>query len=409
MHRTNPFTLLTAQLSLFGEPAAAPAAAEAAAGEASGVPAASADASSREGTRNAGARSAFAAPEPRYGRQPGQTAAPQQTPAPAAPQAPDKGRRFRELIRGEFKDQYAEETQRMLNRRFRETDERLRAMQPIIDLLDRRYGAGGDMAKLMSAVEADRAAQEQAAAERAGMTPQQARAMQAQAAADGQRMTPEQARIAQEHAATARAGMTSQQARAMQDQAAELAGMTPQQARAMQAQAVADGQRLTPQQAYAMQDQTAADRQPRPAPDPAADGQRTPDPRRIAEQHTHAMARAQVRRWQAEAEALREKYPDFDLAAASRNGMFRYLLRSGDYPMEAAYRAAFADALAARAATNAQKAVTDHIRARGSRPQEAGAAATPAFTAREDVSKLSDEDVRRVLAQISNGRKVTFG
>ena len=253
--------------------------------------------------------------------QPEQTAAPQQqtqTTETAPAEAPDKGKLFRELIKGEYKDQYAEATQQLINRRFKETDQRLRSMQPIIDMLDQRYGTKGDMTKLMGAIESDRAYWQEAA--------------------DG-------------------AGMTVEQYQAMQKLQAE------------------NRQLMEAQQS----------------------------------QQRQYMARIQYQKWEAEAETLRQKYPDFDLDAATQNDMFRYLLKSGNYPMEAAYEAAFAGELAAKAAANAQKAVTDNIRARGSRPREAGAAATPAFTVKDDVSKLSDEDVRNVLAQIGNGRKVTFG
>jgi len=292
-----PFTLLTIDLSMFGEGAAA---AAAPAGE--GLAPAATDAP--------------AAPEVRYGKQPEQTAAPQQQ--TQTTETPDKGKLFKELIKGEYKDQYTEATQQLINRRFKETDQRIQSMQPVIDLLDQRYGTGGDMTKLMGAIESDRA---------------------------------------------------------YWQEAADTAGMTVEQYQAMQKLESQNRQLRAAQQS----------------------------------QQQQFMARVQYQKWEQEAETLKQKYPDFDLAAATENDMFRYLLKSGNYPMEAAYEAAFAGELAARAAANAQKAVTDNIRARGNRPKEAGAAATPAFTVKDDVSKLSDEDVRNVLAQIGNGRKVTFG
>jgi hypothetical protein len=84
------------------------------------------------------------------------------------------------------------------------------------------------------------------------------------------------------------------------------------------------------------------------------------------------------------------------------------LLRN-NFPMEEAYKSAFSDRILAAAIADAQKSVTDNIKARGSRPPEAGAASTPAFAVKDDVSKLSDKDVLEVLAQINSGRKVTFG
>lgn len=90
------------------------------------------------------------------------------------------------------------------------------------------------------------------------------------------------------------------------------------------------------------------------------------------------------------------------------DGLFTLMLRN-DYPMEQAYKACKPDELAARAAASAEKAVTDHIRARGGRPAEAGANPSPAFAVKEDVTKLSDRDVLRILGRIGSGSRVSFG
>ncbi len=282
--------LLTPDLSLFGD---APAAGE------GGAPAAA------EST---------AAPETHCGGQTGTTDAPQQT---TCDPAPDKGKAFRALIRGEYRDQYADETRKLINRRFRETDARMASMQPIIDMLDARYGTEGDMAKLMDAVEGD-AAYWQAAADAAGMSVEAYRTMLRLDRHD-------RARIAAQRA-----------------------------------------------------------------------------------QRTQYMAAARCEQWQAEAEALRGKYPQFDLETMLDDGLFTLMLRN-DYPMEQAYKACKPDELAAQAAASAEKAVTDHIRARGGRPAEAGANPSPAFAVKEDVTKLSDRDVLRILGRIGSGSRVSFG
>lgn len=290
------YKLLTIDLHLFGDaPAAAPA------GEAS-APAEAA---------------APAAPEVRYGKQPGQEAAPQQEPTQASETPPDKGKLFAELIKGEYKDQYTEATQKLINRRFRDTDARLSAMQPIVDMLDQRYKANGDISKIAQMLEADGAFWE-AAAEREGKTPEQY----------------------------------------MQDVKKDIMI-----------------QRLT---------------------------------EKTQRQDAQYLANLQYQQWTKEAETMREEYPDFDLNTALENDIFALMLRNR-YPMAQAYKAAFAEQIAAKAAANAEKAVTDNIKARGNRPTEAGANATTGFTVKDDVSKLSDRDVLDVLAQISSGRKVTFG
>lgn len=84
--------------------------------------------------------------------------------------------RYRELMDGEFKDIHQKETQRMINRRFKETkdlQEKLESYQPILDNLMDRYGIrDGDITKLQEAVDHDRRYLEEAA-EDAGMTVEQ--------------------------------------------------------------------------------------------------------------------------------------------------------------------------------------------------------------------------------------------
>ncbi len=80
--------------------------------------------------------------------------------APAADDPKDERRRaFRELINGEYKDLYTEETQRIINKRFRETAElreRLDAARPLLDALCEKYGVrDGDVKKLVEALEKD--------------------------------------------------------------------------------------------------------------------------------------------------------------------------------------------------------------------------------------------------------------
>lgn len=282
--------LLTIDLSMFGD---APAAGE--------------------GSAPAAAESTAPA-EVRYGKQAETAAAPQQT---TQNPAPDKGKTFREMIRGEYRDQYADETQKLINRRFRDTDAKIQSMQPIIDALDARYGTNGDMTKLMAAIDGDTA---------------------------------------------------------YWQEAADAAGMTVEQYQRMAKIERQNRQLLAQQQT----------------------------------QQAQYMANLQYSQWQAEAEAMKANTPDFDLDAALENDLFALMLKNR-YPMEQAYKAAFADKIAAQAAAGAEKAVTDNIRARGSRPTEAGANATPPFTTKDDVSKLTDEDVKNILKQIGNGGKISFG
>ena len=121
-----------------------------------------------------------------------------------------------------------------------------------------------------------------------------------------------------------------------------------------------------------------------------------------------AFAAARCRAWLAEAEALADAEPGFDLAAAGRSRVFTALLRAG-LPLREAWRAANVDAVARRAAADARAALSADIRARGARPTEAGAAAMPAFAARPDVRRLTDAEVRDVLGRVERREHVSFG
>lgn len=92
-----------------------------------------------------------------------------------------KRQAFRDLIEGEYKDQYTEAFQSAFNSRFKAMkgmEQSLEAQKPIIDMLMQRHGiADGDIQKLAKAIEQDDGYWE-AAADEAGLTVEQYKAMQ---------------------------------------------------------------------------------------------------------------------------------------------------------------------------------------------------------------------------------------
>lgn len=88
----------------------------------------------------------------------------------------ERRKTFRDMVNGEFKDVFTEETQRIINRRFSENrtlEAQVQAQQPVIDMLMQRYKIGdGDMKKLAEALENDNTYWSEAA-EEAGMTVEQ--------------------------------------------------------------------------------------------------------------------------------------------------------------------------------------------------------------------------------------------
>lgn len=259
------------------------------------------------------------APAQPGGEQPAQ----QQEQKPTDPEARRKA--YRELISGEYKDLYTEDTQRMIDRRLRpmqELKDRLERNQPVLDLLAQRYGvADGDPVKLAAAIENDNAYLS-AAAEKAGMSVEQFRQMQ---------------KLERDNAALRQAQQRQQ---------------------------------------------------------------------------GEARAQRQMLKWSQESEALKGKYPGFDLSAEAQNPQFRSLLNAG-VPMEHAWKVLHMDEIVSSsiqtAVAEAEKRVTENIRARGDRPAEAGGAQAGTVSGKIDVNKLTKKELAEIRRRVLNGEKISFG
>nr|DAG05701.1 MAG TPA: hypothetical protein [Podoviridae sp. ct6BA50] len=115
-----------------------------------------------------------------YGKQPQQGSVEDAAPRGETEPAPDpeeKKKAFQTLIRGEYKDQYTEATQALINKRFGETkalQQQIAEAQPLLDLLASRYNVQGNVGDILRAVENDKHYLE-AAADEAGVTVEQFR------------------------------------------------------------------------------------------------------------------------------------------------------------------------------------------------------------------------------------------
>ena len=238
--------------------------------------------------------------------------------------AKERQARYRELINGEFRDLYQQDTQRIIDRRFRETkslQEQMGSQRAILDQLSSRYGtAPGDMAALQKALDGDSAMWEQAA-EEAGMTVDQYRMVE--------QMRQNNARM---------------QGQLLQMQAVE-------------------------------------------------------------------KSRAQVQRWQQEAQELKGDYPDFDLGQFVSDAQNVEYLKRG-VPMRMVYEYSNRDAImqdtASRAARQAEKNVVSNIRARGARPKENGAAQQPGVVVKDNVDALTNDDIDEIIRRVQRGEKISF-
>lgn len=115
----------------------------------------------------------------------------------------DRRKAFRDLVRGEYKDVYDEEMQKIIKRRLKDEKglkDQVGQMQPIIDLLAQKYQIGdNDLAKLAQAIEDDDVYWS-AAAEEAGMTVEQYKQFQKLQRENAQLIEQERVRRGQEAA-----------------------------------------------------------------------------------------------------------------------------------------------------------------------------------------------------------------
>lgn len=113
----------------------------------------------------------------------------------------------------------------------------------------------------------------------------------------------------------------------------------------------------------------------------------------------------------AEAQALKQKYPSFDLDAELQNPTFVNLVRS-QVGLEAAYIALHKDEIIPGAMAYTAQAVAkktaDTIAARGARPLEGGISGQAAATIKTDVSKMTKEDRAAVALRAMMGERVSL-
>lgn len=122
-------------------------------------------------------------------------------------------------------------------------------------------------------------------------------------------------------------------------------------------------------------------------------------------------ADAQLAQWTMEAEALKQNYPQFSLEEEAQNPEFVRLLQAGT-PMEHAYKVLHLDEILTDTrnvtAAYTQKQVTENIKARGQRPQEAGLNSNNAITYKTDIESMSKQDILEMARRAKRGEKISF-
>lgn len=116
-------------------------------------------------------------------------------------------------------------------------------------------------------------------------------------------------------------------------------------------------------------------------------------------------------RWDAEAEALKAKYPEFDREEVLANPEVEKMMRAG-CSMEAAYRAAYFDRLMARqtaaTAQQTEQGVLNRVQQRASRPAENGTRPGGAVQTNLDVEHMSRKDREALEKRVLRGEIITL-
>ena len=116
-------------------------------------------------------------------------------------------------------------------------------------------------------------------------------------------------------------------------------------------------------------------------------------------------------RWDAEAEALKAKYPEFDREEVLANPEVEKMMRAG-CSMEAAYRAAYFDRLmaqqSAETAQRTEQGVLNRVQQRASRPAENGTRPGGAVQTHLDVEHMSRKDREALEKRVLRGEIITL-
>lgn len=112
-----------------------------------------------------------------------------------------------------------------------------------------------------------------------------------------------------------------------------------------------------------------------------------------------------------EADGVRRLYAGFDLAVEREDPRFARMLEAG-VPMVDAYRALHMDEVLAdwadQVRKEAEKRITNHVQARGSRPPENGTAGTQGIQLWQNVHQLTRQKRAEIASRAQNGEHISF-
>lgn len=121
--------------------------------------------------------------------------------------------------------------------------------------------------------------------------------------------------------------------------------------------------------------------------------------------------KAQFEKWDTEAAALQEVFPNFDMAEELKNESFTDALDRGYDVRDAFFRAHMDEILSGSMKMVQQQTkqdIVDSMRRKAARPAENGTRQSPAIVRKSDPSKLTNEDMDRIFDEVENGKSFSF-
>ena len=122
-------------------------------------------------------------------------------------------------------------------------------------------------------------------------------------------------------------------------------------------------------------------------------------------------AQQKMNEWYAQADGLKEIYPDFDLQTECGNRDFIGLLKSG-LSVQQAYELIHMEEIKAAAARSAAQAagtqIVAKIKSKAARPSENGTSSQSAVIVKNDVHSLSRADRAEAIRRAQRGEKISF-
>lgn len=129
------------------------------------------------------------------------------------------------------------------------------------------------------------------------------------------------------------------------------------------------------------------------------------------EMRREAEKRQTFKRWDAEAEALKEAFPGFDLAQELQNETFTQSLNRGN-DVRTSFFIAHMDEILSGSTQAAESRAThktvENLKSRAARPAENAVSHQPAIIRKDDPSALSDKELFDVAERARRGEKIQF-